>query len=55
LIRIISGDEVAESDGGQGDEAVVQRVQVVPVRFDAGEDRGRDQEEENDDGQNQLK
>ena len=55
LIRIISWDEVSEADGGQRDEAVVERVQVVPVRFEAGENRGRNQEKENDDEQNQLK
>lgn len=46
LVGGIARDVVTEPDGGQGDEAVVQRIQEVPFRLQVGEDRGRHQDEE---------
>lgn len=48
LVRGVPGDVVAQADRGQGDEAVVQRVQEVPVRLQGGEHRGGRQEEDAD-------
>lgn len=38
----VSGDVVAQSDGGERDEAVVERVQEVPVWLQVREYAGRD-------------
>lgn len=50
LVGRVAGDVVAEADGGERDEAVVQRVQEVPLRLQAREDRGRHQDEEHHEG-----
>ena len=46
LAGSVSGDVVAESDRGERDEAVVERVQEGPALLDPAEDGRRDQEEE---------
>lgn len=37
LVRGVSWDVIAEADGSEGDEAVVEWVEIVPVRFEGGE------------------
>ena len=44
----VTGDVVAQSDGGQGYEAVVDGIEEVPVGLEGAEDGGRRQEEEDD-------
>ena len=48
LVGIVAGDVVAQADGGQRDEAVVEGVQVVPGGLQGRVDGGRDQHEERD-------
>ena len=48
LVGRVAGDVVSEADGGERDEAVVDRVEVVPVGLHGVEDGGRHEEEEDD-------
>jgi hypothetical protein len=41
----VARNKVPESDGGEGNEAVVERVYVIPVGFQARKDGGGNQEE----------
>ena len=43
---VITGDVVAQPNGGHGYEAVVKCIQVIPVIFNNGKDGGRDDEDE---------
>lgn len=46
LAGIIAGNEVAKSDGGQRDEAVIKRVQQTPLSLSVGEYKTRNQQQE---------
>lgn len=48
MIGIISWFEITQSDGGEGDEAVVEGVEICPFGLDGGEDPGRDGEDEDE-------
>ena len=51
LVGVVAGDVVAQADGSQRDEAVVEGVQEVPGGFQCRVNAGRDQHEEGDQGQ----
>lgn len=46
LAGIITGNKVAQSDGGQRDEAVIKRVQQAPLPFRVGEYNAGNQQQE---------
>ena len=48
LVGAVAGDVVAQADGGQRDEAVVEGVQEVPGGLQHRVDAGRHQHEEGD-------
>lgn len=48
LLSLITGDVVAQAYSGQGNEAVVESVQVVPTCLQYRENGRRDEKEEDD-------
>ena len=55
LLGVIPRDEVAQAHGGQGDEAVVERVEQRPDRLhDVQQDGGEEDEQEENDAAHQT-
>ena len=51
----VAWDEIAQSNGRQRDETIIQRVQVIPVAFQAGKNSRGNQENQRDDQTDELK